>query len=96
MNAFSLRFDMDIRLLVVTLCFVLASAQFKINGSCPDFSKCRDSSVKLTKEKLEGIWFLESSIPYFFQLNQKCTQFNITALQETTAMQFDKIEYDVT
>lgn len=50
----------------------------------------------MTAEKISGTWFLASSIPYFFQLNKKCTYINFESEDgKSNTISFDKIEYEV-
>lgn len=96
-QAFSFKLAMEFKIVIIVgFCFAFASAQFKTNGTCPNFDECRDPNIEMTEEKIRGIWYLASSIPYFFQLNKKCTYVNITAQPEPNRMHFDKIEYDIT
>lgn len=91
---------MDVKYFIIaTFYFSFASAQLPINGTCPKFAECRGSDVVMTNEKLKGIWYLQYSIPYLFDLNKKCSYLNITAVpdipQKPTQFYFDKFETEV-
>ena len=84
---------MKVGIICIIIFYVSSNlAQFVLqNGTCPDFNDCR-YEVEMTKEKLLGIWYLESSIPYAFQLDHKCTYYNFTVQHEPNTIRFDKFE----
>ena len=86
---------MEVKIFLILISFGFASAQFEINGTCPNFTECRDININVTKEGLVGIWYLASSIPYFFQLNKKCSYINITVSTGPSQYFFEKFEFDV-
>jgi hypothetical protein len=74
------------------VCVTLAAAQFPINGTCPEFT-CKEP-VEMTSEKIQGIWYLAASIPYFFHVDYKCTYINQTAVGNSS-IKFEKKEYNL-
>lgn len=84
------RLDMKF-LCAVLFLVVLGAVEGKKNKkSCPPL--CVNSSVEITNEKLEGIWFLQYSIPFFFEENYKCSYMNITAFGKSH-LSFIKSDY---
>lgn len=83
----------------VHLSFAFAFAQSKIVRNCPNFLECRDPEITITYEKISGIWFRYSSIPYLFDLDMKCAYINVTALthdqQRPSRFIFSKFELQI-
>jgi len=75
----------------VIFCVVAAPslAQYPINETCPDIC---EPEVEITNEKLQGVWWLQSFIPHFFEMDTKCTYLNVTELGEYH-LHYDKIEF---
>lgn len=83
-------------LIIVVVCFQSISAQFPLtNGTCSNFNECRDPNVEITKEKIAGIWFIHSEIPFFSWESKKCSYYNYTALPEPNALEVQITEFDV-
>lgn len=79
---------------IIALFVTVATAQYPIkNGTCPDFSTCRDP-VTYNNEKIAGIWYVTASIPYFWNVGKKCTYKNYTALAAPNSVHSKTVEYD--
>lgn len=74
---------------------MLTSAQYPIEGSCPDYKECLDPNIKFTAEKISGIWYQQANIPFFFQRGKKCTHMRFEPDERPNTMLFDRIEYEV-
>jgi hypothetical protein len=70
---------------------VVALSEGKHEESCPP--TCQNPSVNITNEKLEGVWFLQYSIPFFFEQNHKCSIINITGTTDEGHLSFIKTDY---
>ncbi|CAG9798703.1 unnamed protein product [Chironomus riparius] len=51
-----------------------------VRDGCPD--SCSTMDVRMSNDKLAGIWYLHASIPRFFEEEMKCTYINVTELEE--------------
>lgn len=82
---------MKMNVLFLVVAFSFTSAQSPINGTCPDFVQCR-GPMKMSKEKISEIWYLQAIIPLFYQSTQKCTTFNFTAPADSNLVTINKTE----
>lgn len=83
------------KVIILIACFAFTSAQLPLqNGNCPNFNEWRDPSVEMRNEDIMGVWYLISTVPFFFQLTKKCTYFNYTALPEPNTAHLDITEFD--
>ncbi|KAG5667726.1 hypothetical protein PVAND_015697 [Polypedilum vanderplanki] len=73
---------------------VIAQVPIPADGKCPTFENCTDKNFKFDAKLLIGYNYLISSVPYFFQVDQKCTWFNITQSTNTLLL-VEKYETDV-
>ncbi|XP_070497184.1 uncharacterized protein [Chironomus tepperi] len=51
-----------------------------VQDECPE--SCSATNVRMSNDKLAGIWYLHASIPRFFEEEMKCTFINVTELEE--------------
>lgn len=62
------------------------------NNTCP--SVCPHPYLPVNSAQLfEGIWYLQYIIPFFFEVDMKCTTLNLTSLADYQ-LHFDKAEFE--
>ncbi|KAG5667725.1 hypothetical protein PVAND_015696 [Polypedilum vanderplanki] len=80
--------------LIILFCeFVIAQVPLPANGICPTFENCTDADIKNNSTNF-GLAYLVSSVPYFFQADQKCTWYNFTEVSNSSIL-MEKYETDV-
>ncbi|CAG9802767.1 unnamed protein product [Chironomus riparius] len=73
---------MVILLQFLTFSYLVCSsfAQISIQGGCPSFDCCKEEFTPLPVEDMTGIWYLYGGVPFFFDVNTKCTKVNVSSL----------------
>ncbi|KAG5683813.1 hypothetical protein PVAND_013077 [Polypedilum vanderplanki] len=66
--------------------FLTDHVPLPFNGKCPRFDHCTDKGLIYDPKQIVGYNYLISSVPYFFQVEEKCTWYNFTEYSNSSLL----------